>query len=190
MTALPSAARMGTASAASAAEIPTWPTFSLAALPVLAVIFPIGLVTIMDVALLVLAAIVWITSRRSLPKPFYEMVLPYGGICVLGLASGLGADTYVYLKDAWYVLNPALVITVGYVLYRSKPDFPRMLRAFVIGGTLLGALYLVPFFTHPGIIFLQATVSREVAGTGYYAPALAVMILAADCASWCAWRPS
>ncbi len=174
-----SAHAFGSANALAARSLPAWPAASIGLLLVLAILLSPGIITVMDVGLLILATILWLTSRMALPRAFFEIVLPYLGICIAGLLTGIGADLYLYFKDAWYVINPLLIIAVGYALYRAKPDLARGLRAFVIGGTLIGVIYLAPFTLHPELLRLQAADSRELLGAGHFAPALALLILLA-----------
>jgi hypothetical protein len=158
---------------------PSWPLGMLVLLPIIAVLVPPGVMTALHGAFLVLAGIVWATSGAGPARPLTALMLPFLGICVEGLISGVGADLYLYLKDAWYVTNPVLTLAVGYVIYRCRPDVTRGLRAFVLAGTVVGVLYLVPFIEHPALLRAQATLTREMVGTGYFAPALALVILAA-----------
>ena len=60
-----------------------------------------------------------------------RVIAPFILIAIFGLASGIGNENYLYFKDAWYILNPILVLSVGYILYGSRPDVARGLRAFI-----------------------------------------------------------
>jgi hypothetical protein len=162
---------------AAAAKLPVWPATSIVVLLVLAILAPAGLMSIMAVCLLILAAIVWLTSYVPLPGALYHIILPFVAIALVGMLAGMGAEPYLYFKDAWYALNPALILVVGFVLYRAKPDLARGLRAFVVGGVLVGAIYIAPFVADPSLLLLQATLSRDRVGAGYFAPALALLIL-------------
>jgi hypothetical protein len=90
---------------------------------------------------------------------------------------GIDADRYSYAKDIWYVTNPALTMCAGFVLYRASPEAGRGLRAFVIGGTVLGIFAIVPFIHQPALLMLRANDIRQELGTGDYAPVLALTVL-------------
>lgn len=165
--------------------VPSWPAFSIGFLVILAAIFPAGLITGMNLYLLLLALIVWFASGKPFDRDLLRMVIaPFALIVVIGLVVGFEADRYLYLKDAWYISNPAVVMCVGYVLFRNMPDLMRGLRAFVIGGTMLALLHLGKVAAHPELFSLSAVDIRSEVGTGYYAPALAISILFALRGNW------
>lgn len=162
----------------------SWPAVSIVILMVLAVLFPPGMLSGMNLYLLLLAGIVWLFSGERLEKNLLRVIVPFGFIIILGLMFGAGAERYIYLKDAWYVSNPAVVMTVGYVLYRCMPDLAKGYRAFVIAGTLVSILHLVKFALHPDLLSLDADKLRETIGTGYYAPVPALIIIFACRRQW------
>lgn len=166
-------------------SLPVWPTFSIAVLVVMAVIFPPGFMTGMNLVLLFLAGIAWVASGEQFDRTLRRAIAPFILIVAIGLAGGIGADRYLYLKDAWYVSNPAILLCAGYVFYRNKPDLARGLRAFVIGGTLLSLLHFGVLARNPEVLNLSAYKLREAVGTGYYGIALAFTIL---CAYFGRWR--
>jgi hypothetical protein len=172
------------ANSSGSKQWPSWPAVSIVLLVIIAAIFPPGLLTGMNLYLLLLALIVWLNSREPFDQDLLRVISPFFLIIAIGLAVGVGAERYLYLKDAWYVSNPAVIISVGYVLFRCMPDLPQGLRAFVLGGTLLALLHLTKFAINPELLSLSAGALRSEAGTGYYAPALAVMILFAYRGSW------
>ncbi len=171
-------------SALTAKQLPSWPAASIILLMIFAQIFPPGLLTGMNLYLLLLLLIVWFLSEEKFDPNLLRAITPLGLIIAFGLVAGVGSEQYLYLKDAWYVSNPAVIISVGYVIYRCKPDVVRGLRAFVIGGTLVGLLYINSFAAHPDLIFQSSVIIRETIGTGYYAPALAFTILCAYFGKW------
>jgi len=167
------------------AALPSWPAFSIGFLVILAAIFPPGLITGMNLYLLFLALIVWFASGKPFDRDLLRMVIaPFALIIVIGLVVGFEADRYLYMKDAWYISNPAVIMCVGYVLFRCMPDLARGLRAFVIGGTMLALLHLGKMAAHPELLSLSAVDIRSEVGTGYYAPALAISILFALRGNW------
>ncbi len=155
----------------------TWPAVSIGALCVLAVAAPPGFITAINLYLLLLVGVVWVGSRTPIEKPLVTSVLPFAAAIVVGLVFGAGSDRYLYLKDAWYYANPALIIALGYVLGRALADTRRGLRAFVIGGALVATVHMIPFALHPELLMRPATSIRGAAGTGFYATALTLMVL-------------
>jgi hypothetical protein len=165
-------------------KMPSWPAFSIVILEVLAGIAPPGLLTAMNSYLLLIALLVWSSSRERSDAVLVQIVAPFLAIILIGLAMGAGADFYLYLKDVWYVANPAIILSAGYVLYRCKPDLGRGLRAFIIGGTLLGAISISRLIAHPALLMLPSMTIRQYIGTGYYGPALTLIILCAHFGRW------
>ncbi len=165
-------------------QLPSWPAASIVLLVIIAAIFPPGLLTGMNLYLLLLALVVWVTSGEPFDRNLLRVIAPFFLIIAIGLAAGVGAERYLYLKDAWYVSNAAVIISVGYVLFRCMPDLSRGFRAFVIGGTLIAMLHLTKFALNPELLSLSAGELRSEAGTGYYAPALAITILFAHRRRW------
>lgn len=167
-----------------AKQLPSWPAVSIVLLVIVAAVFPPGLLSGMNLYLLLLALIVWVTSGEPFDRNLLGVITPFFLIIAIGLTVGVGAERYLYLKDAWYVSNPAVIISVGYVLFRCMPDVSRGLRAFVIGGTLIAVLHLTKFVIHPELFSLSTSELRSEAGTGYYAPALAITLLLAYRGRW------
>ncbi|MBC7490512.1 MAG: O-antigen ligase family protein [Glaciimonas sp.] len=165
-------------------KLPTWPAVSIFLLVVISAILPPGLLTGMNLYLLLLAFIAWVASRKPFDRNLLRIVAPFIFIIVIGLIVGVGSDQYLYLKDAWYVSNAAVLFCVGYVFYRNKPDTARGLRAFVLGGTTVAVFYLVRLAMHPELFSLSAAELRESAGTGYYAPVLSFSILCCFFKDW------
>lgn len=192
---------LATELAQAQAQTAWWPVFSIAALCLLAVVLPPGLLTGMNLYLLALALLMTVAARQPLPRPLLRLLAPFAAMLVAGLLAGFSADRYLLLKDAWYVSNPALLMAVGYVLARQMGDkagekaggnadnnadnTARGLRAFVLGGALVAAGHLLWFVIHPELLRLQATQIRTISGTGYYATALACLVLAGH---WGHWR--
>lgn len=165
-------------------RLPSWPAVSIVLLLVVGAIFPPGLLTAANLYLLLFAIVVWVTSGEKLDTTLARAIAPFGLIIVFGLAAGIHADRYLYLKDAWYLSNPPVIMSVGYVLYRCKADVGRGLRAFVIGGTLVSMLYLSSVVADPEVLLKSADEIRGKIGAGYVASALAFTILCAYFADW------
>jgi hypothetical protein len=161
------------------AEPVTWPTVSIALLCALAVALPSGAITAMNLYFLALAGVLAMFSRQPIDAPLKALWWMFGSMIVVGLAAGLGTavSTYEYLKDAWYVSNAAVIITVGFVLGRMVDDVARGLRAFIIGGVVVALGHLMWFALHPELLAFKATTIRSISGTGYYAAGLACLLL-------------
>jgi O-antigen ligase len=178
-------------SAAEIAAIPvdpvTWPTASIALLCCLAVVLPSGAVTAMNLYFLALAALLVTLRRLPIDAPLMRLWWLFGAMILVGLAAGIGADgsRYEYFKDAWYVSNAVVIISVGFVLARVVDSPERGLRAFVIGGVLVALGHLMWFALHPELLTLKATTIRGISGTGYYAAGLACLLLLMH---WGRWR--
>jgi hypothetical protein len=156
---------------------PAWPVFFMAALIVLAAVAPPGLVAGIEICLLLLAMASLVTASERIPTQILQLVVPFFLICVVGLLVGIGADLYLYLKDVWYIFNPALAICTGFLLFRCRPDMPAGLRALVGGGVAVAAISIVPFILNRALLTRNAEQIRYVVGQGYFAPVMALSIL-------------
>lgn len=162
-----------------------WPAVSITFLCLFTLVAPVGFITGMNLYLLLLAGIGWLATRKPLDPMLMRAVAPFVAAIVLGIVGGIGANHYLYWKDAWYFSNPAVIIAVGFVLGRLLNDVKRGLRAFVIGGMLVALFHLSSFVRHPELLMRQATQIRALTGTGYYATALVVIVLVGW---WGRWR--
>ncbi len=155
----------------------SWPAVSIGFLCFFALLAPPGFITGINLYLLLLVGIVWAGSNRPIERPLLVVTLPFIAMIALGLVFGAGADRYLYLKDAWYYSNPAVIIALGFVFGRLLGDSRRGLRAFVIGGGLVALVHMIPFMIRPELLLRSATSIRAAAGTGYYATALVMIVL-------------
>lgn len=167
-----------------AAPTPRWPALSMAFLCLAALLLPPGLVTALNLYLVALAVLVLLARRQGLPAELGAVVWPFLALIVLAFLRGLGAETYVFLRDGWYFSNPVLVMLVGYVLGRQVDDAARGLRALVLAGTLVAAMHLLWFVLFPALLALRASELRSVTGSGYFAPVVAALILLGHVRHW------
>jgi len=165
-------------------KLPMWPAASIFLLVVMSAILPPGLLTGMNIYLLILAFIAWLASKKPLNSDLVRVVAPFFLILIIGLIIGAGSDIYIYLKDAWYTSNAAIIFCTGYVFFQNKPDTARGLKAFIFGGTLVSLIYIIHIILNPELFSLSAAELRESAGTGYYAPALSFSILCCYFKKW------
>jgi hypothetical protein len=163
---------------------PVWPTVSIVLLLLLAVIMTPLVITVLNSILIGLAIVVFLLTNQALDRRLLYILIPFGLIIFLGMVSGVGVDRYEYFKDLWYVLNPCIVILVGYILFRAKPDLSRGLRIFVVAGLIIALWQVRPYFFKPDIILLPTETIRRMIGTGLYAPVLALVILIVTVGQW------
>lgn len=156
-----------------------WPVVSLGMLIALSPLIPVWVMTGMNVYLVALGLIVAFASGASIPSSVLGLVGLYAGILVVGILSGAGAPMYDYLRDVWYVGNAGLTIATGYLLYVSAPRLSAGLKSILVGCLLVSLLQMAPFVKQPDLLLLPAVRIREVAGTGLYAAALGLCVLAA-----------
>lgn len=165
--------------------VPLWPAFSIGLLLVLSALFPPLYLTVMNSALVMMALAVALASGAKMGRELNLIVLPFGAMLLCGAVMGVGIDRYLYLKDAWYILNPALVMLAGYVFARMGASLESGLRAFIYCGFILSLWQLRAFAFEPSLLLLPAETIRRAIGTGHYAPVLAFIIL---CAYFGRWR--
>ena len=173
-----------------AASTALWPVVSIGLLCLLSLLLPAGLTTLLNGCLLFVVGAVWLAGRGALPAPLAAVMACFGGIAVTGLFAGAGAPTYLYLKDAWYCANPALVLLVGCVLGGLARDARRVLRALVLGGSVVAALHLFIIWRRldlADLLNLPAAQLRAATGLGYEAAALVLLLAAGTWGRWRAW---
>lgn len=163
---------------------PLWPTFSIVFLLCLPSLFaPIAL-TVLNAVLVGLAIAVVLATNRKIDPRLLVIIAVVGVVACIGFVSGRGVDLYDYFKDAWYIVNPVLVMLTGYTLYVMKPDLGRGLRAFVIAGLLVACWQLRGYFIDPSIIQLPAGQIRRIIGTGSYVPVVGLAVLLVFVGKW------
>lgn len=163
---------------------PLWPTFSIVVLLCLPSLFaPIAL-TVLNSVLVGLAIAVVLATNRKIDSRLLVIITLVGAVASIGFVTGRGVDLYEYFKDAWYIVNPVLVLLTGYTLYVMKPDLGRGLRAFVIAGLLVALWQLRGYAIEPSLIELPAAQIRRVIGTGSYVPVVGLVILLVFIGKW------
>jgi hypothetical protein len=163
---------------------PLWPTFSIVFLLCLPSLFaPIAL-TVLNATLVSLAIAVVLATNRTIDRRLLVIIALVFTVACLGFVMGRGVDIYEYFKDAWYIVNPVLILLTGYTLYVMKPDLGRGLRAFVIAGLLVACWQLRGYFFDPSLIELPAAQIRRIIGTGSYVPVVGLVILLLFVGKW------
>jgi hypothetical protein len=165
--------------------VPTWPGFSIGLLLVLSALLPPLYLTVMNGSLIALALALAAASGAKLSRELNLIVLPFVVILLCGAVMGVGIDRYLYLKDAWYVVNPLIVMLAGYVFARMGATVQSGLRAFIYAGFILSFWQLRGFAYDPSLLLLPAETIRRAIGFGNFAPIIAFIIL---CAYFGRWR--
>jgi O-Antigen ligase len=161
-----------------------WPAVSIVILLCVQILLPPIALTVLNGALVVLAVALALFTNHRIDRRLLGLVAVFAVITFFGLATGTDAVRYDYFKDAWYMLNPLLILVTGYVLYVAKPDLASGLRAFVIGGSLVALLQLRGYLADPALLLKSIAIIRTTIGTGLYAPVLALVILLLFAQRW------
>lgn len=161
-----------------------WPLYSLLFLLLANSFIPAELLSALNGYFLLLAFFVWISKRRSLPKSLSITYLGFLGMLIVGMITGINNETYPYLKDAWYFVNPAIVITVGYCFGAQTPLLRQALRIILIGGLILGTFHLSKFAFNPALFTLPATEVRSIAGNGNFVVGMTLALLLGNIGKW------
>lgn len=156
---------------------PWWPLVSIVILLFGAVILVPILITMMNIVLVMYAFFVAVLTRFMFDHRVAEISVAFVLILLLGLATGLEWRRFDYLKDAWYIVNPLLVLLVGYILFLAHPRIEDGLKAFILGGVIVAFWQLRGYVILPDLITLPAIRIREIIGTGFYAPVVGLVIL-------------
>lgn len=161
-----------------------WPLYSLLFLLLANSFIPAELLSGLNGYFLLLAFFVWVSKRRSLPKSLSITYLGFLGMLIVGMITGINNETYPYLKDAWYFVNPVIVITVGYCFGAQTPLLKEALRLVLIGGLILGTFHLSKFALNPTLFTLPATEVRSIAGNGNFVVGLTFALLLGRFGKW------
>jgi O-Antigen ligase len=191
---------------APAAVLPRWPTASIFGLVVAGIVLPAGLLSVLNGLLVLLAVALAMGNALAGQAPdaalrrLLATLAPLLALIAIGIAMGFSrlveGQAYDFLKDGWYFANPILVFVVGFVFGRAAHAAAgddslaqagvqaRGLRAFVLAGATVAVLHLLWFAIHPQLLALDATEVRGITGAGWFAPALALLILLAHRGAW------
>lgn len=171
-------------SSSSDTKYADWPLYSLLFLLLANSFVPVELLSALNGYFLLLAFFVWISKRRTLPKSLGLTYLGFIGMLAVGMATGLGNELYPYLKDAWYFINPVIVITVGYCFGAQTPLLREALRIILVAGLMLGTYHLSKFALNPTLFTLPATEVRSIAGNGNFVVGLTFALLLGRFGKW------
>lgn len=169
------------------AQSPTytsWPLYSLLFLLLANSVLPAELLSALNGYFLLLALFVWISKRRALPNSLGIVYLGFVSMLAVGMVTGLSNELYPYFKDAWYFVNPVIVITVGYCFGAQTPMLREALRILLIAGVLLGIYHLSKFALNPSLFSLPATEVRSIAGNGNFVVGLTFALLLGRFGKW------
>jgi hypothetical protein len=182
----------------AAAPLPRWALLSPGLMLVAAMVLPAGAMSALNGLLvaLALACVLGAGARLdSAQRRLAGVLAPLAAMVAIGVGMGFDriaeGQAYDFLKDGWYFANPMLALAAGFVfghaLQAAATAEParralaqaRALRAFVLGGTAVAVLHLLWFAFNPQLLSWEATEVRGAIGTGWWASALAVLLLAA-----------
>ena len=153
-----------------------WPSVLLGIFIVLPDVLPVSAETILYISFLFFPATIWLFSKYRLPADLPRFTGPLLLIMLVGLLNFTGHKTYDIAKDIWYLLNPALAITVGFVLMQNLKDLKKLFRVFVIAATLIALLHLLRIAMHPEMLLNSAIDIRKEAGGGFFEPVLSIAL--------------
>jgi hypothetical protein len=161
-----------------------WPAVSIVLLCPIAALMPVYIPSFLSACLLFLAAVRWVASGKPMDPVLAKVLAAFAVAIAVGIVSGAGNDRFVFLKDGWYFVNPVSIIALGFVFFQCMPDIGAGLRAVVLGAGLVSSYHMLWFELHPELFDFSAARIREIAGTGYYAPVLGLVLLAATLGRW------
>ncbi|GGY15621.1 O-antigen ligase family protein [Paludibacterium paludis] len=156
---------------------PVWPEYSIGFLSIGYVILWPGLLTVLNLVLLVFSMLFWMFGKNRFNRVLLGVIACDIVLILTGVIAGVGNPTYDYFKDIWYSSNYVILISVGFVLALSISDMRKGLLAFVVSGVLVACLHLSSFIANPALLTKSAVEIRGAAGTGYYLVSLALLIL-------------
>lgn len=162
----------------------SWPLYSLFLLLLGTSVFPVEFISGLSAYFLLLAFFVWKSKKRSFPKSLQIVFVAFILMIAIGLVSGISNERYPYLKDAWYFINPVIVIFVGYCFGAQTPLLREGLRMVLIAGLILACFHLLKFVLQPNMLSMPATEVRALAGNGNFVVGLSVALLLARLRSW------
>jgi len=95
------------------------------------------------------ACIVWITLFGSSPFRISRHLLRWISlpIAIFAIAAAGAFQNTVAdaLKDAWYLINPVIILIAGYLIAKEKQRKDDIFAAFVVASFLLSAVYIGKF---------------------------------------------
>lgn len=163
---------------------PDWPIYSFLFLLLGSSILPVEFISGMNAYFLILAVLVWFSKKREFPKSLLVFLSCFLIIIFIGFISGINNEIYPYFKDAWYFINPVIIIFVGYCLGAQTPLLNKALRILIIAGLILAFLHLSKFAVYPKLLAMQATEVRSIAGNGNFVVGLTCAFLLATVGRW------
>ena len=147
---------------------------------------PPSFFTALNALLVTFTLMICIARGQRLELSIIFALIPFFLIVVVGLASGAtnGVTTYAYLKDAWYTVNPALILISGFILFSVRPDLITGLQTFMLVSVFAGIIQLRPYLFSPSIILLPTETIRGIVGTGSFLVVLGLVITTVYIGTW------
>jgi hypothetical protein len=104
-------------------------------------------------------------ARLSISDNVFMQALPFIAVAALGIAGGMHHSKYEMLKDIIAYLKPAVVISVGYLLFRFVKT-GTLLEIFVFSALIISANQVLAFILNPQLLQQSLNDIRHEAGTG------------------------
>ena len=139
--------------------------------------FPVFAVTAIA---LIYIIIYLLLSKLRVPKDIWRYCSIPVVLAVIGFSGCFGHDLYDVMKDAWYIVNSALVLLAGYLVMKRVGDIERLLRVLVIAGFIVALYHLGDIASDPTFLFSDsATVGafRQEVGNGYLLTCISLLIM-------------
>ena len=153
-----------------------WPAVSIVLLGFVGTFVSLALSSLLIAYLFFLTLIAVVaTGAKWSPR----VLLVFGVFLLMitaGLTHSVGNLTYDIFKDVWYFSYAAAMIVIGYLFGSLLGNRNRVYSAFIVLGVISAAIHLIPFFVTPTLITESAIRIRNVAGTGYYAVSIALVL--------------
>ena len=153
-----------------------WPAVSIVLLGFIGTFVSPILASFLMAYLFLLAFITVITQRSNWSPRVILVIGVFLLMIVIGLTHAIGNTTYNIFKDVWYFGYAGAVIVVGYLFGSLLGNRNQIYSAFLVLGVITAAIHLIPFFVSPTLITEPGLQIRAVAGTGYYAVCIAIVL--------------
>jgi O-Antigen ligase len=128
-----------------------------------------------------IACIVWITLFGSSPFRISRHLLRWISLPLAIFAiAGAGAFQNTVpdaLKDAWYLINPVIILIAGYLIAKEKQRKDDIFAAFVVASFLLSAVYIGKFIFNASWTLDSVENIRRVNGDVYVASFVTPLIV-------------
>lgn len=118
-------------------------------------------------------------DELRISRGLLRLVYVFPLLLVLGIHGFLSHPGYRALKDVWYITNPFLALTCGFLIAQRDLSGRQVLRVLVISGVLAGFVHLLLFSSEwvKGVSLIAVRDSEHIRGYFITVVALAVLLL-------------